>query len=90
MPDTLNEVLTLVPKVADIVEKAGIIGILLVVCGVLGWALWKRTAELSAVYRQRDKWRLAFVQAKSILVAEKLDSRLNLSDMEDLLGKETT
>lgn len=49
------------------VEKLGIIGFLVLVVGVMGWALWKFRKELGRTYRQRDKARaIQFVYKQAL------------------------
>ena len=62
------ELASSIPQVIALVEKGGVIGLLLLYSCVLTWALIKGRAEykkeIASVYRQRDRWRLAFTIVK--------------------------
>jgi hypothetical protein len=68
------------------VEKVGIVGFLVIACVVLGVALYKMRNELLSVYRQRDRWRLAYVKCRAALDYNKIP--VDLSDLADLVGDE--
>lgn len=73
------------------IEKLGIIGVLVVLNILTGYALfklygkWEETKkELNRVYAQRDKARLALVKCKAALDAKGIT--VDLSDVADLVG----
>lgn len=68
----MQELIQSLPAISGIVEKGGIIGVLLIVCFILGWALVKlraetiaahqqREREVSEISKERDKWKTMFV-----------------------------
>lgn len=88
----MDGILGSIPQLAGIVEKGGIIGLLLIVCAVLVWEIRRgrrlmheRQDELAAVYGQRDLALLAVVKLKTVCEAH--DIKVDLSDLQDLLAK---
>ena len=79
------EVISLIPHIQGLIEKLGIVGVLLVILGYGVWDRLRLLKELRATYRARDKWRLAYTKAHSKLAAN--DLHVDLSDMADLLGE---
>lgn len=88
----MDAVLGTLPQLAGLIEKGGIIGLLLIACGVLVWeikrgrsSLLDKQHELAVVYAQRDKALMALVKVKTICEANKLP--VDLSDLDALLQK---
>lgn len=55
---------------------------------VVGYLVWDRSRlmkELRQTYRMRDKWRIAYVRAQSVLQSNNLN--VNLSDLPELIGE---
>lgn len=55
---------------------------------VVAYLVWDRSRlmkELRQTYRMRDKWRIAYVRAESILSSNNL--HVNLADLPELLGE---
>lgn len=82
------------PQLAALIEKGGIIGVLLLVCGVLVWEIRRgrerervKAEELAKVYGQRDKARLALVQCRA--ACEAAGVKVHLSDLTDIIGEGT-
>ena len=82
------ELLAAVPQLAAVVEKLGIVGVLLLLVGFLGWDRLQRMKELAKTYRQRDRWRLAYTKCKAALDAANI--KVDLSDLSDLVGEESS
>ena len=79
----METILQTIPQLTAIIEKGGIVGLLVIICGFLLWQLIRYQKELSSTYRQRDRWRLAFVKAKSVCDGANL--KVDLTDLADLL-----
>jgi hypothetical protein len=80
------EILDQLPKLVELINKAGIIGLLVIVCGVLVWEVRRLRRELGETYVKRDKWRAGFLICKSALDFNKIT--VDLSHMEDLVKDE--
>lgn len=60
------------PKYADLLQKAGVIGILLVICGVLLREVIRLRTLLVRTFAERDAYRIAYVIYKSACDREKI------------------
>lgn len=60
----MQELIAQLPIISGIVEKGGIIGLLLLIMAVLIWERTRLVKELTSTYRDRDKNRLGFVICK--------------------------
>ncbi len=68
-----------------LIEKGGILAVFLI-AGFFGYREIQRLrAELAALYKQRDKWRIGFVKCKSAL--DHANIKVDLSDIADLIGE---
>jgi hypothetical protein len=84
--------LTALPQLAGLIEKGGVVGVLLIVAGVLVWEIKRGRKQLHdmrddlhVVYGQRDLALLTVVKLKTICEAHKI--KVDLSDLKDLLPK---
>lgn len=80
----MSELVTALPALSALIERGGIIGVLLVVCGVMAWEIARLRKVLGKTYAQRDKWRLAFVTVKA--AADHAGLKIDLSGLADLLN----
>ena len=71
------------PALAGLIEKAGVVGLLLIICAVLGREVWRLRGELTHQYALRDKYRMGFVIAKN--ECDRNNIKLDLSFMNDIL-----
>lgn len=71
------------PAVAGIIEKGGVVGLLLIVVAVLGWEVIGKRKELAKVYAQRDKYRMGFALCKA--ECDRANLKPDLSMLNDLL-----
>lgn len=78
MADLLNAL----PQLAGLIEKGGVIGLLLLVAGVLGSEVWRLRKELVKAYSSRDKYRLGFAVCKA--ECERAGLKPDLSLLSDL------
>lgn len=60
------------PKYADLLQKAGVIGILLVVCGFLLLEVIRLRKQAVRTFAERDAYRLGYVIYKSACDREKI------------------
>lgn len=81
------EVLSSVPQLAGIVEKLGVIGVLLIaVC----WLIWERLRLIKQsvkTFRQRDKARLIAERYKSALLGHSI-ALPDIRDVDDLFKED--
>ncbi len=93
----MQELLTTIASASGLIEKGGIIGLLLMFGGLLGYGCVRlrsdliachkqREAELTSAFKQRDKARFALVKCRAALEANGI--KVDLSDISDLLGDE--
>lgn len=74
------ELLQVIPLLSGVVEKLGMVGLLLV---AIGWLIYERLRllkELRAAYRERDRVRLRAERYRNILIARDIA----LPDMGDI------
>ena len=81
-----TEILSALPQLTAVVEKLGIVGVLLLVVGFLVWDRLRQMKELAKTYRQRDRWRLAYTKVKAACDAANI--KVDLSDLSDLVGED--
>jgi hypothetical protein len=76
------EILDQLPKLVDLINKAGVIGLLLIVCAVLTWEVRRLRKELTQMYGLRDRYRAGYLICKSALDYNKI--YVDLSQMQEL------
>lgn len=81
------ELLSAIPALAGLVEKAGVVGLLLIVIGMLIYERLRLLKELTKTYSQRDKWRLAYVKCKDALDHHQI--KIDLTDLANLIEGES-
>lgn len=77
------DILSAIPQLASLVEKGGVVGLLLLIGGVLVWEVRRLRRELSTVYQQRSRLALFVVKLKTICEMNKI--QVDLSDVQNLL-----
>lgn len=80
----MQDLITAIPALSGLIEKGGIIGVLLVFSGVMVWEILRLRGELSKTYQQRDKARYAVVKCRAALDAAGI--KVDLTDIADLIG----
>lgn len=82
------------PQLVALIEKAGVVGLLVIFCAVLIWEIRKGRQrlhdlreEMTKIYGQRDKWRLAYVKCKAACDGANPPIRVDLSDLGELVGE---
>lgn len=81
------ELLSALPQLAALVEKLGVIGVLLI---AVGWLISERLRlmkENASIYRQRDRWRLACTKYKD--ACDHAGIKVDTSDLADLIEAAT-
>lgn len=68
----MEELIALLPKYADLLQKAGVLGVLLIICGVLGWEVLRLRKQAVKIFAERDAYRLAYVIYKSACDTNKI------------------
>lgn len=79
-----TDALSALPALAGLIEKLGVIGLLLV---AVVWLIYERLRlmkELKTTYTQRDRWRLACVKYKAATDAAGI--KVDTTDLADLIG----
>ena len=73
------------------VEKLGIIGVLVIVASLLGWAAWNFRKDLIAAHQKLEKCKLAFIIVKQAADMGGVKYDLSsLRDLKDLIGNGET
>ena len=81
----MAELFSAIPQLAGLIEKGGIIGLLVIIAAVLIWEVRRLRGELTKCFRERDRWRLAFVKCKA--ACDTAGVKIDLSDLADLVGE---
>jgi hypothetical protein len=79
--------ITEIVALSGVIEKLSIIGVLVIICFVLAWAMWRFRKELIATHIKLEKAKQALLVVK--VAADKAGVEYDLSsirDMNDLLG----
>lgn len=84
----MQELVTGIAGLAGLIEKGGIIGVLLIGIAVLVYERQTRVKELVKTYRQRDKARLVCVRYKGAL--DTAGIRVDTADIDVMFGEEAT
>lgn len=71
------------PALAGLIEKGGVIALLLLVALVLGYEVRRLRKENGNVYRQRDRALLMVVKLKTVCESNKIV--VDLSDVRDMI-----
>lgn len=86
----MDQLLSALPQLAGLIEKGGVVGVMLIACGALVWEIKRGRRqlhdmrnELANVYGQRDRALLMVVKCKTICEANKIT--VDLSDVKDLI-----
>lgn len=66
------ELIDSLPKFADLIQKAGVIGLLLIICGVLVNEVRRLRKQLTQTFAERDAYRLHYAVYKSACDREKI------------------
>jgi hypothetical protein len=53
------------PQFVDVIQKAGVVGVLLIVCGVLVIERQRLVKEQKTIFAERDAYRLAYALYKA-------------------------
>ena len=85
----MGDILTALPQLSALIEKGGVIGLLLIVAGVLGSEVWRLRkdkdvlrAELEKAHGQRDRFRIGFAVCKA--ECDRAGIKLDLSLLTDM------
>lgn len=79
----MDQLLSALPSLVGVIEKAGTLGVLILIVGVLGMEVARLRKENTRTYGQRDKALLMVVKLKTVL--ESHDIKVDLSDIRDLI-----
>ncbi len=77
-----TEWLEALPKIVAILEKAGMLGLMVIVAGVEAWVITKYRKELVTIYHRLDLCRMIRERYRSKLSAENLNV-----DVSDLIAE---
>lgn len=81
-----TEILGLVPQLAGVVDKAGVVGLLILACAYLAWDRNRLQKEGRRTYRQRDKARLERERYKSACVNNQIV--VDVSDIDKMFQED--
>lgn len=79
----MEQLLGTVPQLVGIVEKAGLLGVLIILLVVAVWEILRLRKTLTQQYALRDKYRLAFALTKK--ACDDNNIRVDLTLVNDLL-----
>lgn len=79
----MGDVVGALPQLASLIEKGGVVGLLIIITGVLGHEVWRLRKELAKQYGIRDKYRLGFALCKQAL--DNANIKIDLTVMGDIL-----
>ena len=77
------EIVSAVTQLGPLIEKGGVVALLVLMIVVVGWDWWRLRKELAKVYAQRDRALLGLVKCKTILESKQIT--VDLSDIRDLI-----
>lgn len=77
------EIVTAFTQLGPLIEKGGVVALLVLIVVVLAWECWRLRKELGKVYVQRDRALLSVVKCKTVLEARQI--QVDLSDIRDLI-----
>lgn len=83
----MGEIAGTVAQLTSVIDKAGTLGVLVLVCVVLGWYVLRLRKDLISAYGQRDKALLSVVKLKTI--CEQKGIQVDLRDIDDMLRPAT-
>jgi hypothetical protein len=78
----MESIFSSLPALAGLIEKGGIVGVLLIACGAMIWEIRRLRKDLTRVYAIRDKWRTGYTICKAALDFNKIT--VDLSMMQDV------
>lgn len=61
----MEQIVGSLPQLADLIQKAGVIGLLLIVCGVLVYEVRRLRKQSEKTFAERDAYRLYYALYKS-------------------------
>jgi len=80
----MQELFTVITGASGLIEKGGVIGVLLIFCGILVGEVVRLRKTLVETYRQRDKARFALVKARAALSSAGI--QVDFADVSEFLG----
>jgi hypothetical protein len=78
----MEQLLGSLPQLADLIQKGGVVGLLLIVCGVLVYEVRRLRNEQRQTYAERDAYRLHYTLYKSVCDAH--DIKVDTSALQPL------
>lgn len=84
----MSDFVSALPQLAAIVEKAGIIGLLIIAAGVLAWYCLQLRKELLRVYAERDVARLKVERYRA--TCNEHDIEVDTADLDQMLIQSLT
>lgn len=82
-----TELIQALPQLAAIVEKLGVVGLLLVAVTWLVYERMRLLKEVVSAYKQRDRWRLACTKYRD--ACDHHGIKVDTSDLTDLIESVT-
>lgn len=79
----MEAILSALPQLADLIQKGGVTGLMLIIAAVLVYEVRRLRMELGKVYANRDRLALAVVKLKTTCDAHEI--KVDLSDLKDLM-----
>lgn len=82
----MEAIIGILPQLIDIVNKGGVVGVMLLVTAVLAWEVVRLRKDLTKTYARRDQWRTGFTICKAALDFHEI--KVDLSPMQDVLKED--
>lgn len=73
----MDAILGALPQLVDIVQKGGVVGLLIIFCGVMAYEVRRLRKLLPKIYRQRDKARMQTERYKSACLSHSIAVDVN-------------
>ena len=83
----MADLIASIPEFAGLIEKAGVIGLLLIVLAVMGKEMYRLRIELTKTYKQRDTYRMGYALCKQ--ACDVANIKVDLHFMNELMSGET-
>ena len=74
-----SEFIQALPQLQSIIEKLGVVGLLIIALGWLSYERVRLLKEATACYKSREKWRVAYAKCKAALEAANI--KIDLTDL---------
>lgn len=82
----MQELVGVIASLSGVIEKGGIVGVMLILTAFLGRYSWSLRKQLAIVFRQRDRSRMIQIRYKGALDNAKIP--VDISDIERIFQED--